>query len=125
MLYYGRPLDHTILPALNDIASEHSIPTQRTKENSQQVLDYVTTYPNAYILYYASDVISNIDSGAAYLMAKKTRSRVAGYYHLSYDPKVTEYPPLNGLIHNECETLYHVVSSALEAEAGVFFVTLK
>ena len=73
MLYYGRALYHTILPALNDIVSEQSIPTQRTKEKAQQVLDYVVTYPNAYIRYYASDMIINIYINAAYLVAKNSQ----------------------------------------------------
>ena len=45
MLYYGRALDHSILPALNEIASEQSSPTQSTKEKAQQLMDYVATYP--------------------------------------------------------------------------------
>ena len=84
-------------------------------------MDYVATYPNAYIRYYASDMILNIDSDAAYIVAKKSRSRVAGYYHLSSDPKVTNDPPLNGAIHIECKTLRHVVSSPAEAEVGGVF----
>ena len=32
-------------------------------------MDYLATYPNAYIRYYASDMILNIDSDAAYLVA--------------------------------------------------------
>ena len=121
MLYYGRALDHTILPALNEIASEQSSPTQSTKGKAQQLMDYVATYPNAYIRYYASDMILNIDSDAAYLVAKKSRSRVAGYYHLSSDPKIKKDIPLNGAIHTECKTLRHVVSSAAEAEVGGIF----
>ena len=55
-LYYGRALDHTILPALNSIASAQSAPTQNTKKATQQLMDYVATYPNAYLRYYASNM---------------------------------------------------------------------
>ena len=84
-------------------------------------MDYVHTYPNTYIRFYASDMILDIDSDAAYLVAPKARSRVAGYYHLASIPNVTEYPRLNETILIECKTLRHVVSSAAEAETGDIF----
>ena len=48
-------------------------------------------------------MILSIDSDAAYLVAKKSRSRVAGYYHLSSDPKIKKDITLNGAIHTECK----------------------
>ena len=120
-LYYGRALDFTILPALNEIASAQSSPTKKTQAQAQQLMDYLATYPNAYVRYYASDMILNIDSDAAYLVAPKARSRVAGYYHLTNNPTTTQTSHLNGAIHIECKTLRHVVSSAAEAEVGGIF----
>ena len=120
-LYYGRAIDYTILPALNEIASEQANPTQQTKQKAQRLMDYVHTHPNSYIRYKASDMILHIDSDAAYLVAPKARSRVAGYFHLSDNPSQGSTPMLNGAIHVECKTLRHVVSSAAEAEtAGVY-----
>ena len=52
-LYYGWAIEHTILPTLNEISSEKSMPTEKTKEKAQQLMDYVHTHPNAYIWYYA------------------------------------------------------------------------
>jgi hypothetical protein len=118
LLYYGRALDFTILPALNEIASAQAKPTMKTMQQAQQVMDYVATYPTAYIRYHASDMKLSIDSDAAYLVAPKARSGVAGYYHLTNNP----LPPLlNGAIHVECKTLRHVLSSAAEAETGGIF----
>ena len=120
-LYYGRAIDYTILPALNDIASAQAQPTKRTQEKTQQLMDYLYTYPNAFIRYYASDMILHVDSDAAYLVAPKARSRIAGYYHLSGHPNITKHPKRNGAILVECKTLRHVVSSSAEAEvAGIF-----
>ena len=83
-------------------------------------MDYVVTYPKAYIRYYASEMILNIDSNAVYIIAPKARSRVAGYYHLTKDH--TEHHKLNSAIYVECKTLHHVVSLAAEAEVrGVFY----
>ena len=64
-------------------------------------------------------MILNIDSDAAYLIAPKSHSRVAGYYHLTGDH--TQNPKLNSSIHVECKTLRHLVSSAVEAEVGGVF----
>ena len=84
-------------------------------------MDYVNTYPDAYIRYYASDMVLHIDSDIAYLVAPKARSRVAGYFHLSDHPSKTKKPTLNGAIHVECKTLRYVVSSVAEVEtAGVY-----
>ena len=70
-LYYGRALDRTILPALNEIASEQVYPTQKTKEKAQRFIDYVNIHPNIYIQFYASNMILNIDNDAAYLVTPK------------------------------------------------------
>ena len=120
-LYYGRAIDYSILPALNEIASEQAQPTQKTKQKAQRLMDYVNTYPDSFLRYKASDMIIHIDSDAAYLVAPKARSRAAGYYHLTDHPSTTKHPSLNAAIHVECKTLRHVVSSAVEAEvAGVY-----
>ena len=66
-------------------------------------------------------MVLHVDSDAAYLVAPKARSRVAGYFHLANHPTNKNKPKLNGAVHVECKTLRHVVSSAAEAEtAGVF-----
>ena len=120
-LFYGRAIDNTILPSLNEIASAQSKPTQHTQDKTQQLMDYLHTYPEAYIRFYASDMILHVDSDAAYLVAPKARSRIAGYFHLSDHPNITQHPKLNGAILVECKTLRHVVSSSAEAEvAGIF-----
>ena len=99
LLYYDRGLDHTILPALNEIASHQEQPTQQIIDKSQHHMDYVHIYPNAYIRYYVSDMILNIDSDVASLVAPKSLSRVAGYYHLLANPKIIKHPRINGAIH--------------------------
>ena len=98
-----------------------SKPTQLTQNKTQQLMDYLNTYPDAYIRFYASDMILHVDSDAAYLVAPKAKSRIAGYFHLTEHPNVTKHPKLNGAILVECKTLRHVVSSSAEAEvAGIF-----
>ena len=118
LLYYGRALDNTILPALNQIGTEQALPTTNTKQKLRRLLDYVATYPKAYLRFYASDMLLEIDSDAAYLVLPKARSRLAGYFRLLDKNKQFKY---NGAILIECKTIRHVVSSAAEAEThGVF-----
>ena len=120
-LFYARAIDSTILPALNGIASEQAKPTEKTKDRAQQLMDYLNTYPNAYIRYYASNMVLHVDSDAAYLVEPKAKSRIAGYFHLSDHPNITKHPKLNGAILVECKTLRHVVLSSAEAEvSGIF-----
>ena len=66
-------------------------------------------------------MILNVDSDAAYLVAPKARSRIAGYFQLNTQPKPEYSQEINGAIMVNCTTLRHVVSSAAEAEtAGVY-----
>ena len=84
-------------------------------------MNYVNTYPNAYIRFYVSDNILHVDRDATYLVAPKARSRIAGYFHLLDHPNITKHPRLNGAILVECKTLRQVVSSFAESEvAGIY-----
>ena len=69
--------------------------------------------------YHANDMVLTIDSDAAYLVAPKARSRIAGYFQLNSglsSPHLT-----NGAILVECKTLRLVVVSSAEVEtAGIF-----
>ena len=120
-LYYARTIDSTLLPALNELASQQAQLTQKTLKKAHQIMDYVHTYPNTYIRYRASDMILNVDSNTAYLVAPKARSCVASYYQLTANPTKTPHPTINGAILVECKTLRHVVSSAAEAETAAIF----
>ena len=118
-LYYGQAVDNTILPALNEISLHQASPTENTNEKNQMLLDYLNTFSDTKIRFYASDMQLFVDSDAAYLVAPKAKSRIAGFFYCSNS---TVSPPLNGPIHVECKILRHVVTSATEAEtAGLFF----
>ena len=87
-------------------------------------MDYLHTYPDAFLRFYASDMVLHVESDAAYLVAPKARSRIAGYFHLSAHPNKTNNPTINAAIQVECKTLRHFVSSSAEAEvAGIFHNT--
>ena len=123
-LYYGRAIDNTILPALNEIAAYQAKPTATTVEKLTMLLDYLSTHSNAVIRFNASDMVLHVETDAAYLVAPKARSRIAGFYYCSnkYNKNTPIKVPLNGPVHVECKTLRRVVTSAAEAEtAGLFY----
>ena len=62
-------------------------------------------YPAAYIQYYANNMVLHVDNNAAYLVAPKARSCIAGYYHLLDHPSITKHPHLNSAILVEYKTL--------------------
>ena len=96
-------------------------PRNLTLKKCNQLLDYVSWHPNATIRYYASDMVLNIDSDAAYLVLPRAWSRLAGHYFLSSNPGPNRTVLPNGPILTECKTIKHVVSSATEAETAALF----
>jgi hypothetical protein len=117
-LYYGRGCDPCIIPAINEIASEQAAPTTDTCETTHMLLDYLHTYPNAVLRYYASDMILKITSDAAYLIQPKARSRAAVHYHLGWHNS----DRVNGDLDVLCQTIKNVVLSAAEAETGGIYI---
>ena len=126
LLYYARVVDPTILPAINDIGSQQSKPTQITVKHLCQLLDYVASNPNATIRYKASDMVLHIHSDGSYLSAPQSRSRAAGHFFLSARPKdikAPDHPPphSNGPVHTVSKTLRNVMAFAAEVELGSLF----
>ena len=72
-----------MLPALNEIFTCQSAPTQETMDKCNQVLDYASTHPNSTIRYHASNMIVITDADAAYLVLPEARSLTAGYYYFT------------------------------------------
>jgi hypothetical protein len=123
LLYYGRAVHNTILPALSATASEQAQPTERTKEILTQLLDYCATQEEAIITYsVASKMILAVHSDAGYCNEKKSRSRAGGHFSLSNDD---EFLPNNRAILTVATILKAVMSSAVEAELGALYLNAK
>ena len=87
---------------------------------------YLATYTTTYICYHASDMILNIDSDAAYLVAPKSQSRITSYFQINNFPKPNHHQSINGAIRVECKTLRHGVSSAAEEKTSrIYHNTLR
>ena len=103
LLYQSRALDSTTMVALNELGFEKARATEKTRYGCDMLLDYVTTYPNPKIRFYASDMILHVESYAAYLIQPNARSQYAGYYYLG-SPNSTKNM-LNGAVLVICRTI--------------------
>jgi hypothetical protein len=120
ILYYARAVDLTVLAALSTITSEQSKGTQQTMQKCKQLLDYLTTHPDATVRFHASDMILNIHSSKS-----KAHSRVCGHFFMGWKPDAMKPIKLNGAFFTLCAVFHFVVASEAEAELGVLFLNCK
>jgi hypothetical protein len=78
--YYTRAVYPTVLMPLNDIATDQTKATEKTQATTNQLLDYVSTQPDATIRYHVSDMILHIHSDASYLSVSNACSRLGGLF---------------------------------------------
>ena len=108
---------------LSSIASEQANATEMTKKKVSQLLDCLSTKPEANICYYTSGVVLNIHSDSSYLGESHAHRCVMGQYVLGDVPKKDQPIIMNtGAIYISCGILKVMVSSAAEAELGVLFL---
>jgi hypothetical protein len=119
VLYYSRAIDPRVIVPLNNIATEQTTATEKTKNAAGQLLDYLATHPDATIRFHASDMILHIHSDASYLSVLKTMGRLGGLFYLVYNPPNED--KLNGSILNVDSVIKHEVASAAESEVGACF----
>jgi hypothetical protein len=115
VMYYGRAVDPCTLVALNKSSTEQAKLMTTTRNKADMLMDYLHTYPNAVICFYASNMILKICSDAAYLVLPKAKRRVAVHYHLGWQHNPVR---VNHAVAALCQTLKNVVGSATEAEFG-------
>jgi hypothetical protein len=118
-LYYARAMDPTFLMPLNDITTEQTKATEKTQAATNQLLDYLSTHPDATIRYHASDMILHIHSDASYLSVSNARIRLGGLF-LCGD-KYPQQDTLHESILNVASVIENVVASAAESEVGACF----
>jgi hypothetical protein len=124
--YHSRRSDRpTILMALLDIVSQQATPTENTKKQVNQLLDYMWTHPNAKIRYPPSNMIFNVHSYALYLSAPHALSRTGDYFFLGSLHVDGNPIKLNGAIHITCTILKVVAVSTTEAELGALFLNAQ
>eukprot|EP00957_Ditylum_brightwellii_P174391 13278000-Ditylum_brightwellii.AAC.1 len=60
-----KAIDGPALPALNAIGMQQSTPTQATIADTEWIMNFFHTYPNAHLQFFAGDMQLRIDSDAA------------------------------------------------------------
>ena len=101
-LYYARAIGPTPLPALNEISSQQSQPTQETMKKYKRLMNYADTHPNVYISFNASNMILMLDTDAAYIVITKAQSLISGYYYPINKTNSKTHLELNGAIIIKC-----------------------
>lgn len=100
-------MDLTVLTALGDISTNQAAPTTNTTKKTIMLMDYLHTFPNAKLCFYAGDMQLHVESDAAYLVIPGARSRAAGHFYLSAvtRPDKTYAGRFNAPIHTEYRTI--------------------
>jgi hypothetical protein len=115
----------TVLMALSTIASEQATATKQTIANTEQLLNYLATHPDATMRFSASDMILNIHADASYLSARDAKSRASSHFFLGWIPRDNQPIRLDGAIFTLCTILKFVAASAADAELGALFMCAK
>ena len=80
ILYYARAVDNKLLLDLSAIGAHHNSTTKLTSAATDQLLNYVTTYPNEGISYHISSMVFSGNSSASFL--NKIKSNIRAGYHI-------------------------------------------
>ena len=121
-LYFGRAVDSTLLTPLSDIASQQASLTERTKQHTMQLLNYIALREDAVLTYHASDMSLVANSDAGCQGKPEARSRVGGHIYLSNNVEISLN---NGSIHNMTKIIKAAMSSAAEAELSALFINAR
>jgi hypothetical protein len=125
ILYYACAINITVLMALSSIVIKQSKRTTKTMEKVKQLLDYLTTYPDATICFKASDMMLNVHSDASCLSKSDAQSRACSCFFMGWRPKDVNPVKLNGAIFTLCAILRFVLASAAEAKLDALFLNSK
>eukprot|EP00957_Ditylum_brightwellii_P073831 5610257-Ditylum_brightwellii.AAC.1 len=82
---------------------------ENTAKQSMMFMDYLATYPNAVLCFFAGNMQCHVDLNAAYLLLNGGKSCIAGYFYCAANLHVLN---CNHTLHNfpiviECKTLKH------------------
>eukprot|EP00957_Ditylum_brightwellii_P028168 2127416-Ditylum_brightwellii.AAC.1 len=87
------------------------------------LIDYLATYPNTCLRFFAGSMQLHVDSNATYIFQPRAKHRYTGHFYLASHPSPINYNkvPNNVSILTECKTLKNIICSAAEAECSILF----
>ena len=124
-LYYARAVDYTMLCAINKLGADQSKPTKAVMAAADRFLQYAATWPNAEVVYRASDMHLVVHSDASYLSESHARSRAGGIMFLCNHGEDGSGDTINGAIDCMSAILPSVAASAGESEYGALFMNAQ
>jgi hypothetical protein len=105
---------------VSKIASMQSKATEAAEALAERLLQHVASYPNATVVYHASDMILKVHSDASYLSETAARSRAGGAHFLGNRDDSTL--PINGLVECISVIIPSVCASACESEYASLYI---
>ena len=89
LLYYSQAVDIKLLVALSKLGHQQASATKATNKAIDQLLDYVTKYPNDGITYQDIDKVLDGHYDADYLNVKNSHGRAGAHIMLS---EMSQFP---------------------------------
>ena len=120
--YCATALDNAAIMALNDLAASQASAKQSTKDALVQLLNYLSTHPNAKIRCYESPMMLQMHRDTLHLSASKARSRAVGFFFLSDHTIRSNQSKLSDTIHVLCKIIKSMLRSAAESEISAAFL---
>jgi hypothetical protein len=119
--WYLRVTDPTFMVRWSQLGSEQAHATEQTVESVDYVLNYLYNYPDAHLIFYASDMNLQGESDASYNSEPGATSRSGGTFFLG---KRTDNF-VNGPIEETSVRIDAVCSSVAEAEYASIFLNAR
>jgi histone deacetylase 1/2 len=119
--WYLRVTDPTFKCRLSQLGSEQAHATEQTAEAVDYVLNYLHNYPNASLVYYASDMKLHAESDASHNAEPEARSRAGGTFYLG--ARTADF--VNAPVDETSVRIDAVCASAAEAEYASLFLNAR
>jgi hypothetical protein len=122
LLYYAHAVDNKLLATLSTLRSQQATATEATNVAMNQLLDYLTTYPDSGTTYRASNMTLCAQSNVGFNNKSKGRSQANAHIFVS---KNNPFPKHNEPVLSISQIMKFVMSSAAKAELGALYTTAK
>ena len=119
-LYVGRAVNNKLVLALSAIGAQKAAANKETKDVVEQLLDYISTYPDDGIYFRKIDMILAAHTDTGFLNKFKSRSRAGAHIFLS---EIYPKPKLNGPVLTIAQIITSVMVSSAEAEMAALYIT--
>jgi hypothetical protein len=119
--WYLRVTDPSFKCRWSQLGSEQAHATEQTAAAVDYVLNYLHNYPNATLVYYASDMQLHVESDASYNSEPGARSRAGGVFYMG--ARTDTY--VNAPVDETSVRIDAVCASAAEAEYAAVFLNAR